>query len=57
MSCSEFFATAARRFLDELDRESITEQVNEALRTAGNDESSTAVVAAGRRLLSTGEDW
>jgi hypothetical protein len=57
MSRSEFFAVAARRFLDELDRESITEQVNQALQAAGSDESNAAAVAAGRRRLATNEDW
>jgi hypothetical protein len=57
MSRSEFFSLAARRYLDELDRESVTQQVDEALRAAGGDESATAAVAAGRRRLSTGEDW
>jgi metal-responsive CopG/Arc/MetJ family transcriptional regulator len=57
MSRSEFFTLAARRYLDELDRESITQQVDEALRTAGGDEAAAAAVAAGRRRLSTGKDW
>lgn len=57
MSRSEFFSLAARRYLDELDRESITEQVDDALRLAGGDESAAAAAAAGRRRLSSGEDW
>jgi metal-responsive CopG/Arc/MetJ family transcriptional regulator len=57
MSRSEFFSLAARRYLDELDRESVTQQVDEALRAAGGDESAAAAVAAGRRRLSSGEDW
>jgi hypothetical protein len=57
MSRSEFFSVAARRYLDELDRESITQQVDEALRAAGGDESAAAAAAAGRRRLSAGEDW
>jgi hypothetical protein len=57
MSRSEFFSLAVRRYLDELDRESITQQVDEALRAAGSDEAAAAVVAAGRRRLSTSVDW
>jgi metal-responsive CopG/Arc/MetJ family transcriptional regulator len=57
MSRSEFFSRAARRYLEELDRESTTEQVDQALRAAGGDESSSTAVAVGRRRLSNGEDW
>ena len=57
MSRSEFFSVAARRYLDELHRESVTQQVDEALRAAGGDTSAAAAVAVGRRRLSTGEDW
>lgn len=57
MSRSEFFSVAARRFLDDLDRESITEQVSAALQAAGSDGSNAAAVAAGRRRLANGADW
>ena len=57
MSRSEFFSVAARRYLDELDRASVTEQVDEALRAAGGDESAAAAVGAGRRRLAAGDDW
>jgi hypothetical protein len=53
MSRSEFVSLAVRRYLDELDRESITQQVDEALRAAGSDEAAAAVVAAGPSALST----
>ncbi len=56
MSRSEFFSVAARRYPDELDRESITAQVDDALRSAGGDGSIAAAVAAGRQRLATGED-
>lgn len=56
MSRSEFFSIAARRYLDDLDRQSITEQVDEALHLASGSESEAAV-AAGRRRLTSGEDW
>lgn len=57
ISRSEFFARAARRYLDELASHSLTQQVNDALKAAGNDDSAAAAAEAGRRLLATGEDW
>lgn len=56
ISRSEFFTRAARRYLAELASRSLTEQVNEALQTAGTDDSADAAVAAGRELL-TEDDW
>jgi metal-responsive CopG/Arc/MetJ family transcriptional regulator len=58
ISRSEFFATAARRYLDDLDARSLTGQIDAALAVApAPDTSSTHAVAAGRRLLSADEDW
>jgi len=57
ISRSEFFARAARRYLDELASRSLTEQVNDALQAAGSDDSTAAAAAAGRKLLATGDDW
>ena len=57
ISRSEFFARAARRYLDELASRSLTQQVNDALTAAGNDDSAAAAVEAGRDLLASGEDW
>lgn len=57
ISRSEFFARAARRYLDELASRSLTQQVNDALRAAGPDDSAIAAAEAGRDLLATGEDW
>lgn len=57
ISRSEFFARAARRYLDELASQSLTQQVNDALKAAGNDDSAAAAADTGRRLLATGEDW
>jgi Ribbon-helix-helix protein, copG family len=57
ISRSEFFARAARRYLDELASRSLTQQVNDALKAASNDDSAAAAAEAGRRLLATGEDW
>jgi Arc/MetJ family transcription regulator len=42
ISRSEFFARAARRYLDELAARSLTQQVDEALQTAGRDDSAAA---------------
>jgi Arc/MetJ family transcription regulator len=57
ISRSEFFARAARRYLDELAARSLTQQVDEALRTAGRDDSAAAAAAAGRQRLAAGDDW
>jgi len=60
ISRSEFFARAARRYLDELAAESVTNQINEALEAAGGDDSNAAAAAAGRRLLANladEDDW
>ncbi len=57
ISRSEFFARAARRYLDELASRSLTQQVNDALHAAADDDSAAAAVQAGRDLLATGEDW
>lgn len=57
ISRSEFFARAARRYLDELASRSLTQQVNDALRAAGSDDSAVAAARAGRDLLAAGEDW
>lgn len=57
MSRSEFFAVAARRYLDELDGSSVTELINEALQDVPADDTTALVVAAGRRRLSAGDDW
>ena len=59
MSRSEFFTRAAARYLDELDAESVTEQIDLALAALdGQDDASRDAVARGRRVL-TGEqgDW
>jgi len=57
ISRSEFFARAARRYLDELASRSLTQEVNEALQAAGSDDSAVAAAQAGRRRLGAGEDW
>jgi metal-responsive CopG/Arc/MetJ family transcriptional regulator len=58
ISRSEFFATAARRYLDELAAQSLTSQVNQALQVTEDDESGADAVAAGRHLLlAEDDDW
>jgi metal-responsive CopG/Arc/MetJ family transcriptional regulator len=57
ISRSEFFARAARRYLDELASRSLTEQVNEALQAAGDDDSAAVAAEAGRGRLAAGDDW
>jgi metal-responsive CopG/Arc/MetJ family transcriptional regulator len=59
MSRSEFFAVAAQRYLDQLDDESTTRQIDVALETLAQvDESSEDAVAAGRRTLEeSDETW
>jgi metal-responsive CopG/Arc/MetJ family transcriptional regulator len=58
ISRSEFFSRAARLYLDELAWHGLTSQIDEALRTAGGDDSGPAAASAGRRLLSAeDDDW
>ena len=59
MSRSEFVTRAVRRYLDQLDADSVTEQINSALERIGTrDDSSSVAVAAGRaRLDGAGDDW
>jgi metal-responsive CopG/Arc/MetJ family transcriptional regulator len=57
ISRSEFFARAARRYLDELAEESLTEQIDEALAAAGSDDTSAMAAAAGRARLASEDDW
>src|SRR5260370_11978574 len=56
ISRSEFFARAARRYLDELASQSLTRQINEALQ-ASDDDSNAAAAAAGRGYLASQDDW
>jgi hypothetical protein len=56
ISRSEFFARAARSYLDELASHSLTQQINEALQAA-DDDSNAAAAAVGRRYLAGQDDW
>ena len=55
ISRSEFFARAARRYLDELASQSLTSQINEALQAS--DDSNAAAAAAGHSYLAAQDDW
>jgi metal-responsive CopG/Arc/MetJ family transcriptional regulator len=57
ISRSQFFAVAARRYLEELDNLSVTRQINDAIGDVGPDESAAAAVAAGRRGLAGEDGW
>lgn len=57
MSRSEFFTTAARYYIRELDARSLTGRIDAALALTGIDESSQDAVRAGRRVLAGEDDW
>lgn len=57
MSRSEFFSRAAASYLDELDDDGVTAQIDAIVDVHPPDGSSTAAVARGRRTLGRGEDW
>jgi hypothetical protein len=51
VSRSEFFATAATRYLDDLDRRSLTTRIDQALDLLGADPDSAAAVHVGHARL------
>ena len=58
MSRSEFLVRAAQRYLDQLDAESLTEQINSALAAIdATDETQRAAAIAGRRVVGSVDDW
>jgi metal-responsive CopG/Arc/MetJ family transcriptional regulator len=59
MSRSEFFSRAAARYLEELDAESVTRQIDLAVAAqAGQDDSAADAVAVGHRVLADASgDW
>lgn len=57
MSRSEFYATAAARYLQDLERSSLTAKINEALELAGEDVDESVVTAYSRRRLAADDDW
>ena len=56
ISRSEFFARAARIYLDQLASHSLTQQIDEAL-LAADDDSNAAAAAAGRSYLAGQDGW
>jgi hypothetical protein len=59
MSRSEFFSRAAARYLDELDRQSVTHRIDRAVAALGDaDDSAADAVAAGHRVLAEiSDEW
>ncbi len=58
ISRSEFFARAARQYLDKLADNSLTQQIDAAIDAAGPDDSGHAAAAAGRVFLAaTDDEW
>jgi hypothetical protein len=57
ISRSEFFARAARNYLDQLTAQSVTIQINEALHEAGDDSNAAAAAAGRRHLAARDDDW
>lgn len=55
ISRSAFFATAAARYLAQLDRESLTARIDQSLKLIGEDRDSEAAATAGRRRLAQAE--
>lgn len=61
MSRSEFFTRAAQRYLDDLDSQSLTGQIDDALEHLGDrlgdsDEGQAAAVAVGHWVLDAADD-
>jgi metal-responsive CopG/Arc/MetJ family transcriptional regulator len=54
VSRSQLFATALRRFLDDLDASSLVARIDAAAEVANADESARQAVDAGRRVLGRG---
>lgn len=59
LSRSEFFARAAQHYLDDLDAQSLTSQIDDALDHGGaSDEAAIAATEIGYRLLAdTDNEW
>jgi len=58
MSRSAFFARAAECYLQQIQAESLTLEIDAALVRAGEDDSSSFAVARGRRRLrQAAQDW
>lgn len=58
VSRSEFYAHAARRYLDELDAQDLPGKINTALALVGEDDSNAVAAEAGRRRVADlSGDW
>ena len=58
MSRSEFFSRAAQRYLDELDAESLTTQIDSALQALDvPDDEYAGAIAVGHGVLGSTDDW
>jgi hypothetical protein len=58
MSRSEFFTRAAARYLDELDAQSLTHQIDQAVPAQnGRDDTAEYAVTASRRVLDAAPEW
>jgi metal-responsive CopG/Arc/MetJ family transcriptional regulator len=58
VSRSEFYARAARLYLDQLRAVSLTSEIDESLALAGGDDSAQVAAAAGRRHLAAADsEW
>ena len=57
ISRSEFFARAARQYLDQLARDSLTQQIDGAIDAAGTDDSGQAAAAGRAFLAATDDEW
>ena len=57
MSRSEFFSRAAARYLDQMDIDSVTSEIDQAVDVlGGGDDTAAEAVAVGRRLLKDTDD-
>jgi hypothetical protein len=56
---SQFYTRAAQRYLEQLDAESLTRQIDAAIEMIGPEESNDLASAAGRRVLGQADegDW
>ena len=57
VSRSQFYATAAARYLHDLERSSLTAKINEALELAGEDVDESVVTSYSRQRLAADDAW
>ena len=57
VSRSQFYATAAARYLEDLERTSLTAKINDALARVGEDPDDSLVTSYSRRRLAADDDW